>query len=494
MHSQRIFPYVLAASGLLFLSACTVGPDYARPAAPVPAAFKEGGGWKIAQPQDARVGHKWWRLFDDPELSALEEQVVISNQNVLAAEARLRQALALVREARSGYYPGIAAGASVARSQRSGSLGSGNSSSAAGIDGSGSGGTGGSTVGTFYSLPVELSWEADLWGRIRRSVEANGEGARASEADLAAAQLSAQAELAQNYFLLRSQDALQQLFDETAASYQKALELTRNRYESGVSARADLLQAETQWKTAQAQALDLGVQRARLEHAIALLAGRPASSFSIAAAPMKQAFPAIPAGLPSQLLERRPDIAAAERRMAAANARIGIAEGAYYPSVRLTAAAGLEALRFADWISWPSRFWALGSSVSQAVFDAGLRRARSEEARAAYDATVAAYRQTVLAGFQEVEDNLAALRILQAEAMVMEDAVTASREALAVTLNQYRSGIVGYLNVIVSNNAALANRRDAVELRGRRLVATVLLIRALGGGWDVGVAAGEGER
>lgn len=482
MNFDSRYRNILATVAFLALAACTVGPNYVRPTAPVPAAFKESEGWKIAQPGGGRIEQAWWQLFNDPQLSALEEQVVISNQNVLAAEAQVRQAKALVQGARAAYYPGVTAGASVTRSQRSGSLGTGT-------------GTGSSSVispasSTDYSLPLDLSWEADVWGRIRRTVEASRDSAQASEADLAAARLSAQAELAQDYFLLRSQDAQKELLEATVASFQKALELTRNRYESGVAAKADLLQAETQLKTTKAQAIDLGVQRAQLEHAIALLIGKPASAFSLPAAPLAAFFPLIPAGLPSQLLERRPDIASAERRMAAANEQIGIVKAAYYPSVRLSASAGLEALSLANWFSWPSRFWAVGAALSETLFDGGLRHAQSDQARAAYDATVASYRQTVLTGFQEVEDNLAALRILEAEAQAQDDAVKSSRESLAVTLNQYRAGIISYINVTVAQSTALANERTAVGILGRRLTASVLLIKALGGGWD---AASPGE-
>jgi NodT family efflux transporter outer membrane factor (OMF) lipoprotein len=477
------FNYMLVLTALAALSACSVGPDYLRPTAPAPIAFKEDQGWKVAKPSDAVIGQRWWQLFNDPLLTSLEEQVAISNQNVLGAEARFRQAKALVQQARAGYYPTVTVGPSVTRSQSSSSLRTG-----------ATGRSGGSSAVTDYSLPFDLSWEADIWGRIRRSVEANRDTAQASQADLAAAQLSAQAELAQDYFLLRAQDAQKRLLDETVASFQKALELTRNRYAGGVAAKADVLQAETQLKTTQAQALDLGVQRAQLEHAIALLIGKPASSFSIVVAPLVGVFPEIPTGLPSQLLERRPDIASAERRMAAANAQIGVAKAAYYPSVRLSASAGLEALTVADWFSWPSRFWALGAALSETLFDGGLRRAQTEEARAAYDATVANYRQTVLTGFQEVEDNLAALRILEAEAKAQQDAVLSSRESLAVTLNQYRGGVVSYLNVIVSQSTALANERTAVSILSRRLTAGVLLIKALGGGWDASYLSQEPEK
>ena len=482
-HIKNRSKTAIAAIACLTLAACTVGPDYVRPTAPKPAAdaFKEGGGWKVAQPADARLGRDWWRLFNDPQLSALEEQVVVSNQNVLAAEAQLRQAKALVQAARAGYFPTVTAGASVTRSQRGVS-----SSSVSGVGSSGgvTGTSSGVVNSTEYSLPFDLSWEADVWGRIRRSVEANRDSAQASEADLAAALLSAQAELAQDYFLLRVQDAQKELLDATAASFQKALDLTRNRYDSGVAARADLLQAETQLKTTRAQAIDLEVQRSQLEHAIALLVGKPASSFALPAAPFAAVFPQVPAGLPSQLLERRPDIASAERRMAAANAQIGIAQAAYYPSVSLSASAGLQAASLANWFTWPSRFWALGPAISQTLFDGGLRRAQTEQARAAYDATVASYRLTVLTGFQEVEDNLAALRILEAEALAQEDAVRSSTDSLAVSLNQYRAGIISYINVTVAQSTELANRRTAVGILGRRLTSSVLLIKALGGGWD----------
>jgi NodT family efflux transporter outer membrane factor (OMF) lipoprotein len=463
---------LLATVVLLLAASCTVGPTYVRPDAPVPAAFKEGEGWQLAQPADGRIGQKWWQLFDDPQLSALEEQVAISNQNLIAAEAQVRQAKALVQAARAGYFPGLTGGASVTRSQRSGSLGNGSASGSS------------PAVTSDFSLPFELSWEADLWGKIRRGVQASRESAQASEADLAAARLSAQAELAQDYFLLRIQDAQKVLYDSTVASFQKALDLTRNRYDSGVAAKSDLLQAETQLKTARAQAIDLEVQRSQLEHALALLIGKPASEFSLPAAPLSAAFPRIPAGLPSQLLERRPDIASAERRMASANEQIGIAKAAYYPSVKLSASAGLEALSLASWFSWPIRFWAVGAALSQTLFDGGLRHAQTDQAQALYDATVASYRQTVLTGFQEVEDNLSALRILEAEAQAQDEAVQSSRELLAVTLNQYRAGIIGYINVTVAQSSALGNERTATGILGQRLTASVRLIKALGGGWD----------
>ena len=469
------FKYLLSLLALGALAACTVGPDYVRPTAPVPVAFKENQGWKIAQPGEGKLVQDWWRLFNDPQLTALEEQVVISNQNLIAAEAQVRQAKALVQAARAAYFPTLTVGPSVTRSQGSANLSSGIGSRS-----------------TEYSLPVDFSWEADVWGRIRRTVEANRDTAQASEADLAAARLSAQSDLAQDYFLLRTQDLQKELMDQTVASFQKALDLTRNRYQSGVAAQSDLLLAETQLKTAKAQAIDLDVVRTQLEHAIALLAGKPASSFTLAPAPFAAVFPQIPSGLPSQLLERRPDIASAERHMAAANAQIGVAQAAYYPSVSLSASAGFQAAGIANWFTWPSRFWALGPAISETLFDGGLRRAQTEQARAAYDGTVAAYRQTVLTGFQEVEDNLAALRVLEAEARAQDDADQASRDSLAVTLNQYRAGIISYINVTVAQSTELANERTAVGILGRRLTSSVLLIKALGGGWDAAALADGG--
>ncbi|HEX9080009.1 MAG TPA: efflux transporter outer membrane subunit [Desulfuromonadaceae bacterium] len=463
---------VMSCAMLSLLTACTVGPDYVRPSAtPVmPAAYKETNGWKPAQPRDEAIRGTWWARYNDPVLNALEERVAVSNQNVIAAEAQFRQARALLQAARAGYFPTASLGASVTNSRSSATLSDSqfiaNNST------------------TDYRLPVDLSWEIDIWGRIRRTVESGRAGAQASAADLAALRLSAQASLAQAYFQLRALDSQQHLLDSTADAYQKTLDLTRNRYASGVAARADVLQAETQLKSTQAQAIDLGVQRAQLEHAIALLVGEPASSFSLAAATLTAAPPPVPIGVPSQLLERRPDIAAAERRMAAANAQIGVAEAAWYPSLSLSASGGLESTSLAKWLTWPSRFWAVGPSISETLFDGGLRAAQSEQARAAYDAQVAAYRQTVLTGFQEVEDNLATLRILEREARVQDETVAAARQSLAITGNQYRAGVASFLNVLVAQTAELSSELTAIGIQGRRMVASVLLIKALGGGWD----------
>ncbi len=454
--------FIRATALIALTTACTVGPDYVRPTAETPAAYKETEGWKVAQPADEEIKGSWWEVFGDLQLNALEEQVNISNQNIAAAEAQFRQARALVQAARALFFPTVSAGASFTRSR--------------------------SSAGTTsnYLLTGDAVWEPDIWGKVRRTVEASEAGAQASAADLEAIRLSSGAELAQDYFQLRALDAQKQLLDRTVIAFQKTLDLTKNRYASGVASRADVLQAETQLKTTQAQAIDVGVQRAQLEHAIALLVGKPASVFSIAATPLSGTVPPpIPVGVPSELLERRPDIAAAERLVASANAQIGVAESAFYPTVTLSASGGFEASSLSKWLTWPSRFWSVGSSVAEIIFEGGLRKAQVEGARAAYDATVASYRQTVLTAFQEVEDNLAALRILEDEARAQDDAVKASQQSVTVTLNQYKSGVASYLNVLVAQTAELSNERTAIDILGRRMTAGVLLIKALGGGWNV---------
>lgn len=452
------------------LSACTVGPDYVKPTAEVPAAYLEIGEWKLAKPKDEVIRGAWWEVFNDPQLNSLEEQVAVSNQNVLEAEALLRQAYALVRAAQAGYAPAVSTGASATRSRRSSNLVTGQVS-----DGG---------ITNDYQLPINVSWELDLWGRIRRTVEAGQANAQASSADLAAVRLSAQAELAMDYFQLCMLDAQKELLESTVSYYQKSLDLTKNRYAGGIAAKADVLLAETQLKSTQAQSIDTDIQTAQLRHAIAVLTGRPASGFALSPLPKDVAPPAIPVGLPSELLEQRPDIAMAERRVAAANAQIGVTEAAFFPAVKLSASGGLEASSLTKWASWPSRFWAVGPSVSQQLFDGGLRMAQGDQARAAYDATVASYRQTVLTGFQEVEDNLAALRILEEEGRVQDEAVRAAEQTTAMVTNQYKAGTTSYLSVIITQAAELANKRTAVGILGRRMSASVSLIKALGGGWD----------
>jgi len=428
-------------------------------------------GWKVAQPRDHLIREAWWKIFNDPQLNELEEQVNISNQSVAAAEAQFRQARTLVWAARAAYFPTATIGLGYTRSSKSTTL---NPNAT----------TRRTTLNDFM-LVGDVSWEPDLWGRVRRTVEASKAIAQASAADLESTRLLVQTELALDYLQLRTLDAQKQLLDETVIAFQKSLELTKNRYAAGVASKGDVLLADTQLKTTQAQAIDIGVLRALFEHAIALLVGKPASVFSIPPAPLTLAPPAIPVGIPSELLERRPDIAAAERRMAATNAQIGVAEAAYYPTVTLSASGGFESSSLSKWLRWPSRFWSVGPGISETVFDGGLRQAQTAQARAAYDGTVASYRQTVLTGFQEVEDNLTALRILEEESKVQDEAVNAARQSLAVALNQYKAGTINYLAVIVIQAALLNNERTAVDILGRRVTAATLLIKALGGGWDV---------
>lgn len=460
------------ALGLGGLASCAVGPDYIRPEAETPTAYKESQGWKQAEPRDLAAKGPWWAAFGDPGLDALAEQVSLSNQNLAAAEARLRQAQALTRYARASLLPAVTAAPSHTAFMKSQNTASG--SSAGGVE------------ATDYNLPLQLSWEVDLWGRIRRNVEANQASAEATASDLEAARLSAQADLVQAYFQLRTQDAQKRLLEDTAKAYEEFLELTQRRYRAGVASMADVSQAETQLKSTRAQALDVTVQRAQLEHAVALLIGKPASGFSLPfaplAVPMPESLPAVSPGVPSELLERRPDIAAAERRVASANAQIGVAKAAFFPTLTLGASAGYESASLDRLLDWPSRFWSVGPSIAAAVFDGGLRRAQLEGTRAAYEASVATYRQTVLSAFKEVEDNLATLRILEEEAKVQGEAVAAARRSVAITTNQYKAGVASYLSVITAQAAQLALERGAVDIQGRRLTASVQLIKALGGG------------
>ena len=456
------------------LFGCSVGPDYVRPTTESPSAYKEALPFKSATPRDQEPRGNWWAVFKDPQLDALVSQVEVSNQTIKAAEARVREARAMTQAARAALFPMVDASAGATRSgSRSANFGS-----AAGT------GSQGGSVRNNYNVALDVSWEVDLWGRVRRTIEASEATAQASAADLESAKLSAQAQLAENYFLLRVQDAQIRLLNDTVDGYQRSLQLTRNQYAVGVAARADVAQAETQLKSTQAQVIDAGLQRAQLEHAIAVLLGKAPAQFSISAEVVPTEFPAIPSALPSELLERRPDIAAAERRAAAANAQIGVAEAAFFPSLTLSATGGFQSSVLSQLFSLPSRYWSLGSALAQAIFDAGLRRAQTAQAIATYDENVANYRQTVLAGFQEVEDNLAALRILRDAAAVQDDAVKSALESRAITLNQYRAGTANYLAVVVAQATALTNERTALSILGRRLTASVALIKALGGGWN----------
>jgi len=478
-NAAGVWASAFLAAALFMFNACTPGPKYAKPTVPTPSAYKElapsavgpQSEWKASQPQDQVIRGKWWEIFNDPQLNLLEERVDVSNQNLKIAEAQFRQARDLIRINRSGLYPTVSAGPSTTGEQFS-------------RNAPNAGPKFGQTQGDFV-LPFDLSYEVDAWGRIHLTVQAATASAQASAADLETARLSIHAELAADYFALRGLDAQQQLLDSTVVAYQKALDLTTNRYNGGLAAKVEVAQAETQLETTQAQAIDVGVQRAQFEHAIAALVGQPASTFAIPVSPLDTPPPKIPAGVPSDLLQRRPDIAAAERRVAAANADIGVAKTAYYPTLTLSAAAGLEGSSITNWFAWPSRFFAVGPTLLETFYDAGRRHAFTDQAWAAYDANVASYRQNVLTAFQQVEDNLAGLRILDEESKKQSQAVQSAELSLALSTNRYKGGLVTYLEVITAQSAALSNERTAVDLLTRRMNSTVLLIKALGGGWDV---------
>ena len=450
------------------IAGCAVGPDYRKPEAPTAVQYKELQGWREAQPQDQLPRGSWWTVFGDAELDRLMQRVEISNQNIRIAEARLRQARAVADQARAGLFPTVSANASATRS-KSPSLSNQPNFATGAVNN--------------YNLGLNAGWELDLWGRVRRSVEAGEANWQASAAQLEAARLSARATLAQQYFALRVADTTKRVLEDTVKAYARSLELTQNRYNAGVAARVDVVQAEVQLKSAQASLIDVGVDRAQLEHAIALVLGDVPANFALAPSDLAIRMPQVPVALPSELLERRPDIAAAERTMAAANAQIGVAKAAYFPTLTLTGATGFRTTNLANLLSAPSRFWSLGAAAVEGIFDGGLRRATSDQALAGYDVQVATYRQAVLTGFQEVEDNLAALRILEEEAALQDEVVLAARHALELTTNQYSAGVVSYLNVITAQTTALANERTAVNVLGRRLTASVGLIHALGGGW-----------
>ncbi|HZQ75448.1 MAG TPA: efflux transporter outer membrane subunit [Burkholderiales bacterium] len=474
-HHVFFFPTAIkrgASLFLLLLAGCMAGPDYRKPDAPRSAEFKETPApWKQAQPRDDIAKGKWWEMFGDPLLTAMVEKIEKSNQTLAASEAQYRQALAGTRIARAGLFPEVDAQVSAVRSQSpSGVLG---------------GTTAGRTI-TQHSASLNVSnWEIDLWGHVRRQVEAAESTARASAADYASAKLSLQAQLATDYFQLRVLDVQKQLLDDTLEALRKSLELTQNRYNVGVAAKADVVQADAQVKSVQVQATDVGVQRAQLEHAIAVLTGVTPAELAIAPLPRyAMNVPVIPPGIASELLERRPDVAAAERRVQAANAQVGATAAAFFPAVTLSASLGYRSSDTSTWFTAPSRFWSLGPSVVMALFDAGLRRAQNEQAIAAYDATVANYRGTALTAFQEVEDNLAALRILDEEAQAEADAVAAARQSVDLTLNQYKAGVASFLNVVTVTTALLSEERNAIGIQGRRMAAAVALVRALGGGWQ----------
>jgi len=456
----------------LALGGCMVGPDYVRPAAPLPASdrYRESQGWKRAEPRDALSRGAWWRIYDDPVLDALVTRVAVDNQNVIAAEAQYRQASALVLQAWSALFPTLTANASAIRS-RSPSLANQPSLARGPINN--------------FNANLAASWVPDLWGSVRRNIDANVDSWAASEADLANLTLASQSLLVENYLQIRVLDEARRILEETVAAYEYSLQLTQNRYKVGVAARLDVVQAEAQLKSTQALLINLQVQRAQLEHAIAVLMGVPPEGFAVERVPFALRVPEIPVGIPSEILERRPDIAAAERRAAAANARIGVADAAFYPTVTLSGAIGFRSVTLPDLFSTPSRFWSLGAALAQPLFDGGLRAGVSAQARAFYDQEVALYRQTVLTAFQQVEDNLVALRVLAEEQQVQREAVEASRKSVELTLNQYRAGTANYLAVITVQAIALNNERTELNILSQRLAASVQLIQALGGGWQI---------
>lgn len=473
---------VLVGMACLWLGGCMVGPKYSRPAAPVtpafkepgPASFKEMDGWKTAQPNDQAIRGAWWELFEDPQLNGLEVQVDTANQTLQQAAANFAAARAAIRMRRANRAPTVTAGPTVGALRDSANQPYFNKTAA------------NAGVGNFV-LPFDLNYEVDLWGRVRRTVTSAIETAQASAADMETARLSLHAELAVDYFNLRSADTQESLLAQTVKAYQDALQLTQDRYEGGASPESDVTQARTLLLSAQAAMTDVAAQRAQYEHAIAVLMGKPPAALTLPALPLTARPPtlaAVPGVVPSQLLERRPDIAAEERRMAAANEQIGIAQAAFYPTLSLSAAAGFAGTSPLNWLTWPSRLWAVGPTLTQTLFDHGLRQGNSEIARDNYSAAVAAYRQTALTAFQEVEDNLAVLRELETEAQQQRQATESADQSLALFQARYEGGVDTYLQVITWQTAALQNERNDIDLMRRRLEADVLLIKALGGGWD----------
>jgi NodT family efflux transporter outer membrane factor (OMF) lipoprotein len=468
---------LLAVCVACLLASCTVGPKYTKPTVPAapaygeqpPASFKEANGWAPANPADSQIRGNWWELFGDPQLNVLEEQVEPANQTLKAAEANFRQARTLIAINRSNLYPTVSVGPGVSRNRIS-------SNNPTGAQGYGYG---------LFTLPIDVSWDLDFWGRIRHTVATAREQYQASAADLENVKLELQTELAVDYFEARSLDAQKKLLDDTVEAYQKALQLTQNRYAGGVASKAEVAQAQTQLEQTVAQDIDLGTARAAFEHAISVLIGRPPEQFKLPVVALHAEPPPVPIGIPSQLLQRRPDIAAFERQVAAANEQIGIARAAYFPDLVISASGGLQSGSIVNWFTWPSRFWSVGPELVETLYDAGRRRAQVANALAAYDVAVANYRQSALTAFQEVEDNLATLRILEQESGTQHEASVAAETSLQLALNRYKGGLVTYLEVITAQSIALTNERTEVDIQRRRMDATVALIKALGGGWDV---------
>jgi NodT family efflux transporter outer membrane factor (OMF) lipoprotein len=478
MPFTRIIPLFHRKSALvlvlaLAIAGCAVGPNYKRPETAIPASYKEAPeGWKIAQPADRADRGNWWLIYNDAQLNDLETRLNASNQTIVQFAATYRQARALVSEARAAYFPTLGLSATESRARSSSRSNSSQFSS------------GGGNISKSYDLSFNASWEPDLWGTVSRTVAAQRAGEQSSAADLANARLSAQATLAQTYFQLRSLDAQQRLLDDTVVAYKRTLQLTQNEYAQGTVARSDVIQAQTQLLSAQASAVENGVARAQFEHAIAVLVGEPASTFSIASSPLDATPPAVPLELPSSILERRPDVASAERKAAAANEQIGVAIAAFFPTLTLSATGGFESSVLSQLLRAPSRFWTLGPDIAATIFDGGLRAAQTEAARASYDLAVATYRQSVLTAFQDVEDNLASLRILANEIGIQQQAVASAQQALEIVNNQYKSGTVGFVSVLAAQTTAFTAEQKLANIAGQRMVSSVGLIKALGGGWD----------
>lgn len=493
------FGFLALAAGLLLLSACNPAPKYVKPSVPItpaykeaiPQQYKEGVGWKIAEPSDDKIRAKWWEMYNDPVLNGLEEQVRVANQSILEAEANFRAARTLIQTARSALFPLVTVSPSYTNSRfsstssgRTGIITGGATTATTGSGSNVATPSGGSNIINDFTLPVDVSYTVDLWHRARNQLAANTFSAQASAADVATALLSTQAELATDYFEVRALDAERDVYRQTLDAYRRTLDLTLTLYRLGIDSDLDVTQAQTQLDTATAQATDLGVARAQYEHAIATLIGKPPAEFSLAVAEFVPKPPAVPVALPSQLLERRPDIAALERSIAADNALIGVQRAAFYPNLSLTATGGFETSDFVKWFTWPSRFWSLGPNLAETLFDAGARRAATEQAQATYDAAVANYRQTVLTDFQSVEDNLAALRILAQEVGEQATAIRSSSHYLDLALTLYRTGIDSYLNVLTAQTTLLTNQLSQVQIQLRQMTSSVGLIMALGGGWD----------
>ena len=460
---------LLLIIGITYLTGCAVGPKYKTPAMPTPPSYKEAGNWKQAQPNDQNFGGNWWEIFHDRQLNDLEQQINVSNQNLRIAVAQYQEARAALRYSRADYYPTVTTTPSATRERfsanRPGTVSQGR------------------TFNDFV-VPLNLSYQTNAWGRVSRNVEAFREQAQASAADLAVVNLSLHATLAIDYFAARTLDAEEKLLRDTVAQYEQALKLNEDRYQGGLASEVEVEQARTILETTRAQLINVGVGRAQFEHAVAILVGKAPADFTLPPLPLATPPPVVPAGLPSELLERRPDIAASERRVASANAEVGLAKTAYYPLVSLGATGGFESGSITTLLQGPSALWSVGASVLYTIFDGGRRHAANDQAKAAYDASVAAYRETVLSAFKDVEDNLAAQQILEQESGVQARAVAAAQRSLALSNTRYEGGVTSYLEVITAQNAALSDEVTAVNILGRRMASAVQLIEALGGGWD----------